>query len=77
MVVTCDDDFRSRSLRLGAYTGRGVDVIFCTRQPSGLRQQLELVVFNYFKWVTAIETARRRPQLWLQYGVRGAVKPAR
>lgn len=77
VVVTSDDDFRSRKLRLGAYNNRGVDVIFCTRQPSGLRQQLEVVVFNYSKWVTAIETARRRPQLWLQYGVKGTVKPAR
>ncbi len=76
-VVTCDQDFRSRQLRVGAYQVRGIDVVLCTRQPAGLREQLELVVFCYPKWVSALSVARRHPQLWLQYGARGPLKMAR
>ena len=76
-VVTCDQDFRSRELRVSAYGRRGVDVVLCTRQPTGLREQLELVVFNYAKWANAIATTKRHPQLWLQHGPKGPLKLAR
>jgi hypothetical protein len=76
-VVTCDQDFRSRELRMSAYNRRGVDVVLCTRQPTGLREQLELVVFNYSKWADAVATTKRHPQLWLQQGARGPLRLAR
>ena len=66
-LVTSDQDFRSRELRVRAYLGRGVDVILCTRQPSGLREQLELIVVNYPRWVTEVAGSARHPQLWLQH----------
>ena len=77
VVVTCDEDFRSRELRVGAYNRRGVDVVLCTRQPTGLREQLELVVLWYPKWTKAVATAQRHPQLWLQHGPRGPLRLAR
>lgn len=77
VIVTCDEDFRSRELRMRAYNDRGVDVILCTRQPAGLREQLEIVVFNYAKWAQAVKTSPRRPRLWLQHGVRGPFRKAR
>jgi len=76
-VVTCDQDFRSRELRMSAYNRRGVDVVLCARQPTGLREQLELVVFNYSKWADAVATTKRHPQLWLQQGARGPLRLAR
>jgi len=76
-VVTCDQDFRSRELRVSAYNRRGVNVVLCTRQPTGLHEQLELVVINYPKWADAIATAKRHPQLWLQHGPKGMLRQAR
>ncbi len=67
ILVTSDQDFRSRELRVRAYLGRGVDVILCTRQPSGLREQLELIVLNYPRWLEVIAGSARHPQLWLQH----------
>ena len=71
VVVTCDSDFRSRDLRVRAYHGRGVSVIYCTRQPAGLREQLEVVVFNYARWIAEVRSATRHPHLWLQTRLRG------
>jgi len=77
ILVTSDQDFRSRDLRLRAYLGRGVDVILCTRQPAGLREQLELIVFSYPRWLEATVGSSRHPQLWLQHRLRGALKVGR
>jgi predicted nuclease of predicted toxin-antitoxin system len=76
ILVTSDQDFRSRELRVRAYLGRGVDVILCTRQPAGLREQLELIVFNYPRWLEATAGSSRHPQLWLQHR-RGGLKVGR
>ena len=77
ILVTSDQDFRSRELRVRAYLGRGVDVILCTRQPSGLREQLELIVFNYPRWLEATAGSSRHPQLRLQHRLRGGLKVGR
>ncbi len=77
ILVTSDQDFRSRELRVRAYLGRGVDVILCTRQPAGLREQLELIVFNYPRWLEATASSSRHPQLWLQHRLRGGLKVGR
>ena len=76
ILVTSDQDFRSRELRVRAYLGRGVDVILCTRQPSGLREQLELIVVNYPRWLEVTAGSARHPQLWLQHR-RGGLKVGR
>ena len=76
ILVTPDQDFRSRELRVRAYLGRRVNVILCTRQPSGLREQLELIVLNYPRWLEVIAGSSRRPQLWLQHR-RGGLKVGR
>jgi predicted nuclease of predicted toxin-antitoxin system len=76
VVVTCDEDFRSRELRASSYLGRRVDVVLCTRQPASLREQLELLVFNYAKWVEAVESPRH-PRLWLQHGSKGRLSVGR
>ncbi len=77
ILVTSDQDFRSRQLRVRAYLGRGVDVILCTRQPANLREQLELIVLNYPRWLEAITGSSRHPQLWLQPRLRGGLKVGR
>ncbi len=74
VLVTCDHDFSRRELRARVYLGQGLDVILCTRQPSGLREQLELIVFNYAKWVDALQRTRHHPQLWIQSRLRGGLK---
>ncbi|MGH9301726.1 MAG: DUF5615 family PIN-like protein [Acidimicrobiales bacterium] len=77
ILVTSDQDYRSRQLRFHAYLGRGVDVILCTRQPANLREQLELIVINYPRWLEAIAGSSRHPQLWLQTRLRGGLKVGR
>ena len=77
ILVTSDQDFLSRELRVRAYLGRGVDVILCTRQPASLREQLELIVFNYPRWLEATASSSRHPQLWLQHRLRGGLKVGR
>ena len=67
ILVMSDQDFRSRELRVRAYLGRGVDVILCTRQPASLREQLELIVLSYPRWLVATAGSARHPQLWLQH----------
>ncbi len=77
ILVTSDQDFRSRELRVRPYLGRGVDVILCTRQPAGLREQLELIVFSYPRWLEVVAGSSRHPQLWLQHRLRGGLKIGR
>ena len=76
ILVTSDQDFRSRELRVRAYLGRGVGVILCTRQPARLREQLELVVFSYPRWLEATVGSSRQPQLWFQHRLRGGLRSA-
>ena len=77
ILVTSDHDFRSRELRVRPYLGRRVDVILCTRQPASLREQLELIVFSYQRWLETIAGSSRRPQLWLQHRPRDGLKIGR
>ncbi|MHB1851058.1 MAG: DUF5615 family PIN-like protein [Acidimicrobiales bacterium] len=76
ILVTSDQDFRSRELRVRAYLGRGVDVILCTRQPASHREQLELIVFSYPRWLEATAGSSRHPQLWIQHRLRGGLRSA-
>lgn len=77
ILVTSDQDFRSRELRVRAYLGRGVNVILCTRQPASLREQLELIVFSNPRWLEATVGSSGHPQLWLQHRLRGGLKVGR
>jgi len=46
------------------------------RQPSGLREQLELIVLNYPRWLETTAGSSRHSQLWLQHR-RGGLKVGR
>jgi len=48
--VTQDEDSRSRALRMGLLSTKGVAVIFVSPQPKGLQAQTELVVRQYPRW---------------------------
>ena len=77
ILVTSDQDLRGRELRVRAYLGRGVDVNLCTRQPASHREQLELIVFSYPRWLEATVGSSRQPQLWFQHRLRGGLTVGR
>lgn len=53
--------------QFGRREGRGVGLILCTRQPSSLDEQLELIVLTHPRWLEVIAGSARHPPLWLQH----------
>jgi Domain of unknown function (DUF5615) len=64
--VTQDEDSRSRALRMGLPSTKGVAVIFVSPQPKGLQAQTELVVRQYPRWQERLGAEPAGYSAWLQ-----------
>lgn len=66
VIVTCDDDFRSREMREGLLNQTSVEVIWFQRQPKGTRQQFEQITKHYPVWDELLGKIKPAYRQWLQ-----------
>lgn len=66
VVVTCDDDFRSREMRQRLLTQNDVEVIWFSKQPRGVQEQTEWIVRHFPTWVETLQSEDRAYRQWMQ-----------
>ena len=73
VLVTCDDDFRSRGQRTQSIQQTGVEVVVLTFELAGLSSHVSTIERRVPLWVQQLSPRPYAPRVWLQYR-RGALR---